>query len=440
MRERFETPIEVAEALARYAPPNAKRILDPAVGNGRLLVPILARTRGSTQVVAVDVDARAIAAAREALKGFSCDVRFVTSDFAKWVCRQKRRASPETGLYDCVVMNPPFGGKKEALRRVSFAHEGLHLPTFVPLEVEFLLLGMSLLRDGGRLLAVLPSTFAASSSWAGVRRFMLSSGRMEVVHELPPFTFAGVESRIYLTVFEKGEKTSRVSLLNHKLHSPDRLVMPVTKLGDQHRLDFHFHAANNQVRQTLAASDRGWCPLESVATIIRGAEPSPRGPRHAVHTCDYRDGFWQRRRRHKKCAGTTSVRHYDLLMARVGRNCSKSLGFCSSLNGIGVSDCLLIIRAKRASVAHQLLFALRTLSATGQLSELLVRGTGAHYVAATDVKACLVPIKLAKLFPREYKRFLRAVKSRDFSTMQRVERLVAQAAFTSTKVLPLRNP
>ena len=64
MSSNHVTPPEIARALARHAPKSVTRVLDPAVGDGSLLLPLLDRVCHSRcEVTAVDIDPAAILSA-----------------------------------------------------------------------------------------------------------------------------------------------------------------------------------------------------------------------------------------------------------------------------------------------------------------------------------------------------------------------------------------
>jgi hypothetical protein len=134
------------------------------------------------------------------------------------------------------------------------------------------------------------------------------------------------------------------------------------------RLDFGHHQANHILDALLQHERFGWQQLQDVADIFRGDVSSPEGPRRAVHTTDFRNGFWRRSDRHKPArtqGGDRRVRRGDLLVTRVGRNCHSTFGRPVSLRGMSCSDCVFLIRPKKPGSATKILFALRALFELG---------------------------------------------------------------------------
>lgn len=119
----FETPEPLAERMAELAGIKAgDLVLEPSAGLGRLVKPLLAR---GARVVTVEIDPEN----SEVLRGLDV-IGVHLSDFLLWGKRQHRQGS----RFDAVVMNPPFSQNQD-IRHIQAA--------------------WNLLRDGGRLVAIL---------------------------------------------------------------------------------------------------------------------------------------------------------------------------------------------------------------------------------------------------------------------------------------------
>ena len=105
-----ETPKEVASTLARWAPRRISCLLDPSVGTGSLLAPLVPRLRDTKSLIyCVDIDKDALQIVK---RRFGCNLgpslalvrkNFLELDFTKHLKKH--------GHFDCVVMNPPFAGR-----------------------------------------------------------------------------------------------------------------------------------------------------------------------------------------------------------------------------------------------------------------------------------------------------------------------------------------
>ena len=425
---RHYTPLDVARELAKYAPERCTSILEPAVGTGLLLDPLLDRLRGTAQrVMCADVDPNAMDQVTLRLRPILGEaLELVHGDFLEY-------SSPEHGMlpaetFDCILMNPPFRGRKSDWIRLDLNSEfpGRALRArSAPVEAAFVVRALRLLKENGRLLAIIPSTLVASANTAWLRSLMLEFGSVLYVHELPKYTFAGVEARVYLLVFEKGRSQEEVVLRNHDLLDTESLSVRLEVLHPDFRLDFGFHAAREQHSSIArASSDLDWMPVEQVATVMRGSEGSPDGISKAIHTCDFRAGRWDARERLISAAPSSSVtvRAGDLLLKRVGRFCAQTIGLVApGQEHFPCTDCVLMIRPRRAADAQRLLWALRVVVGMGNATRLLEQGTGATYITEGAVKRLLVPMQLPQLFPQFWRAYRKACQDGCSESMVRIE-------------------
>lgn len=423
------TPPEIARALALHAPKSVARILDPSVGDGSLLLPLLERVgHPLCEVTGVDVDPIAIRRARARLEGQSTSRRkLVRADFLEWV-----RRIPKGGRFDCVVANPPFAARRRDWVTVPLSPPWVQSETdsaLCPVEVAFVTACVDALEPGGRLLSIVPSSIVASSRCEWLRRSLFSQGSIRLVHELPRYTFPGIESRFYFLVFDKAKRAREFLLCNHDLHHPERLVMRRSGLDDQLRLDFSFHESSTNYLRQLREEHLGWQPVSEIASLHRGSESDPGRWPLVVHTSHYRSGFWRSRGREAsdQCESQApTIRRGDLLIKRVGRDCSQSLGRPVGMTDRSCSDCVLIVRPQALSESTRLLFALRCFLSAGWARALVERGTGAAYLSRDSLAALRVPFDLPQIYPREFDRYRRAARSRDFSTMRSIEMRVCK--------------
>jgi putative methylase len=105
--EQYRTPARVATDLLVLADKDGairdRNVLDLGCGTG--IFAIGAALLGARLATGIDVDADAVAMARETAQaaGVATTTSFVVGDVAAW------RADP--GVYDTVLMNPPFGAQ-----------------------------------------------------------------------------------------------------------------------------------------------------------------------------------------------------------------------------------------------------------------------------------------------------------------------------------------
>ena len=424
---RYETPEHVAAELARFVPRRVASILDPAVGKGALLRPIAKRLLSTgCQVVCVDRDPTVLATvASDYGSRFGRRMHIVESDFLSW--RHDELPRTIRNGFDCVLMNPPFAGMKSDWVPVGLKPQERNQDTltqFAPLEAAFVVKSLSLLKDGGRLLAIVPGSVVQSHRTRWLRQRMVELGTILHVHELAPYTFPGLEARVYLLVFEKRGSNRQSVLSNHDLSSPESLRVRLGGSNGELRFDYGFHFAERllvELQDNLGAS---WRALSSVASIYRGSEKSPRGGSYSVHTCDYSQGLWHASPRHRALRRTTPsavVAKDDILVKRVGRDCPYSFGRAIGITGVPCSDCVFILRPRQARVSTRVLFALRIVFGNPQLAPLIEKGTGASYLTESSLRAVSLPIDLACLYPGLFSHYRKAVTGGRGEEMKQIE-------------------
>jgi hypothetical protein len=374
----------------------------------------------------VDSDKSVLPTAKQTLSALPArQVRCIHDDFLSW------SSGAVEGQYDCVVMNPPFAAKKADWIKIDLRTElgqDKVETRFAPIEVAFMCRAVRLLKAGGRLLAVVPSSVVAGETTRVFREALLDVGTLKYVHELPHFCFDGVESRMYLVAFDKGRNHRNAVLCNHDLHKPEVMIVDADSLKKRQRFDFGYFKGQQQLRRILLLAEYDWRPLSMLVTVHRGKAKSPIGPKTAVHTCDYRTGFWRSARRHRlgKRASVMRLEEGDILVKRVGRYCSRTFGRIAGTLGMECSDCVMILRPKDRRMSSKILFALRCLVALPWIAPVIEKGTGASYITERSLNDLQVPIALHKRFPKSFEKYKSAIQKRSFSEMCRVERYVAK--------------
>ncbi len=188
------TPREVAEPMVQRAlapllahrAPASLRVCDPAIGEGAFLVEVmrlLCAAGGEPRDIAarclfgVDIDARAVAAARTAIEAF------VGAPVPE--LRQHLRVAdaladpwPDRG-FDAVVGNPPY------VRQELFAGRKRELGQFAvfdgaaDLYVYFVELAHCLLAPGGRYCLVMPNKWLTAAYGRSLREFLARAASLE---------------------------------------------------------------------------------------------------------------------------------------------------------------------------------------------------------------------------------------------------------------------
>ncbi|MFG0316906.1 MAG: N-6 DNA methylase [Planctomycetota bacterium JB042] len=189
---QFFTPAALRDALLRdleVAP--GERVLDPACGTGEFLVDAAGRFPGA-EIVGWEIDDEPAAVAARAVPGATVEVRDALE-------------APFAPGFDLVIGNPPYFERRlDPATRARFASAISGRPNSYAL---FVLLGLELLRDGGRLAFVLPPSMNNGRYFERLRTHLLSVARVERL-ELPhaPDLFDGASQRVMLLRLVKGER------------------------------------------------------------------------------------------------------------------------------------------------------------------------------------------------------------------------------------------
>lgn len=157
---------ELVAGVLALAPPTRRplRVLDPACGDGRLLTALAARLNGRCNLIGVDIDPDAAAAARSA----GVDAH----------CADSLRFDWHDRTFDVVIGNPPFLSQMAAItsRGGASRHGG---GPYADAAAEFLALATRLARpDGGVVALVLPQAILGARDAGPVRAAVGASAEL----------------------------------------------------------------------------------------------------------------------------------------------------------------------------------------------------------------------------------------------------------------------
>jgi type I restriction enzyme M protein len=151
----------------------------------------------------------------------------------------------EKDRHDCILANPPFGGKERPEVQQNFPiRTG---------ETAFLFLQhfIKILRAGGRAGVVIKNTFLSNTDNASValRKMLLESCNLHAVLDCPSGTFQGAGVKTVVLFFEKGKKTRKVWY--YQL-DPGRNLGKTNPLNDDDLAEFV------KLQKTHADSPKSW--------------------------------------------------------------------------------------------------------------------------------------------------------------------------------------
>lgn len=145
---QFSTPPAVGEVAAEFLKPNGRTILEPTVGNGVLAA---ASYASGGLIYGLELDARRHGRSVEALP----DARISLGD-AMDAAQYPVSGVDESGLYDGVLANPPYGKPGDELDKVALTAFGLEFPA-KKLETHIAASAINRLREGGNAVLVMPA-------------------------------------------------------------------------------------------------------------------------------------------------------------------------------------------------------------------------------------------------------------------------------------------
>lgn len=204
---------------------------------------------------------------------------------------------------------------------------------------------------------------------------------------------------------------------------PERIVVRLSVLRRENRLDFAYYLAKKEFSRLAHRRTLGWRELGELATVTRGSVGTPLIGESALHTSDYKDGYWRAATVTSSGKAPVGVRICtgDILVKRVSRNCSQTFGLTRGATGRACTDCVLVVRPRRSRESTRILFAIRCMMGLGHLPSLIQRGTGASLLSATALRKLRIPSSLYARYPRLYKRYHLAQKRGDFTTVLEIE-------------------
>ncbi|EMA44263.1 N-6 DNA methylase [Halococcus saccharolyticus] len=211
--EKFTTPPKVAERLVELLDiTDSDSVLDPASGWGYTL---RAANEYTDEVVGVELNPGVNNAALFFNDLLEKSGTYVTADFLEMACREDIQASgnsttlstfahdeevtsqPQIAAeFDCIVLDPPFGGHPSD-EVLDYLDEGRG----VKLHEAFLSLALDQLADGGRLVAIVPTTGLVAVRSAWLREKIVQDYNLRGIIELSDAKlFPYLDSRFSLSV------------------------------------------------------------------------------------------------------------------------------------------------------------------------------------------------------------------------------------------------
>lgn len=402
-----KTPYAVVKLLKKHVPSSAKKILDPAVGEGALL-DALYSSQLNESLTLVDIDAKRL----EAIRAVYNNLSLINADFVSW-----SKDRPDDS-FDLIITNPPFSARAEKW----INHEGRKWP----IELIFFKKCVDLLQKGGTLLAIVPDTLVNSTRLQKDREWFVSRGAFIYAYQLPARSFSNIEGAFYLFVFKKGIKQKDLTLRSTD-GNPEVKITNQDFIRNGYRLDHSFYQGNFQFERLLTSST---LPLSTFYKISRGPIRQDYKKFGYNHSDSFEGGGW--RSYHKSS--------HELLcvgVKRVSRNAHLSFGLYPTSAIPTSTDCIVFIQPL-PELALKVLFYLRVLLANDDGKSILLKGAGAKFIQVETLKQ-LPHFDLSKIYPAEFISYKSSYERFDYQTCESIERSVYTSMTWGKKVSVLNG-
>lgn len=259
------TPREAAVLLASMLDlPETDRIrmLDPGAGTGSLSAALINRIRqerptATVDLVAVERDERLIPALQQTLHEIESSGQVSTSiieaDYLLDGAGLTSKLEVLDDPFDLVIMNPPYAKlAANAPERLAVRQLGVEAPN---LYAAFMASGLSQLRAGGQMVAIVPRSFMNGTYFEQFREFLLRRSVIRRIHTFESrntvFGDSGVLQESVIVTVEPAGKAGSVEIGVSRANGPvprhysadyDKVVLPTDphqfiRIPDEHGED-----------------------------------------------------------------------------------------------------------------------------------------------------------------------------------------------------------
>ena len=197
LRGGYYTPDLIARFVANWVAAAGNRLLEPACGDGAVLIPLALASRRA----AIGVELVQAEAVKARLRS-GCEV--FTQDFFSWFTTKRYNT------FDGVAGNPPyirFGSWDEKYRTFALQlmeSEGLHPTRLTNAWVPFVVGAVLAVRDGGRIGLVLPAELLQVGYAANLRSYLVDKCSEITVVSFRHLVFPGIQQEVILLLAKRG--------------------------------------------------------------------------------------------------------------------------------------------------------------------------------------------------------------------------------------------
>lgn len=227
LRGGYYTPSKIAEYLWHWIKKsNPNTLLEPAAGDGALINPI---DNNEIRIDAIEIE-RSEANKLNHLKKQKNNLHVINEDFYDWYNQHGSNTK-----YDAVLSNPPYiryqylTSEQREIQSQMLKQNGLRPNKLINSWVPFVIAGLSMVNENGRIGLVIPTDFLQVTYAKQLRQYLVKQLQQMVIITFKNGVFPGTQQDFLLLLGEKGPK---------KIKFKHSLVSDVNNLPDTDSLSF----------------------------------------------------------------------------------------------------------------------------------------------------------------------------------------------------------
>ena len=371
---QFYTPSVFSKILVSHMmSDNAENILDIGCGQASLLNAARLRWKNA-KLIGYDIDP-----INYTVKGCNLHINFgngLDPDLSK-------KINDEFGNIDISLSNPPYisveitNGISKILKTSGIADCIPKTQKKIPAEIIFLAQNLLVLKKGGELGAILPSSIISGEKWKGLREFLITEKSLNKVIQFPSKAFFKTETSTF-AINLKNCPSEKKEIAIMSTESSE--LIHIDKSSAIKRLDFTYHSKLNAPVELKG--------LEHGVSFFRGNKSSRElrsSKNEFIHTSDLKEVFQILELPSiKYSANVKTAKKGDILISRVGSRCVGRSAFIAQ-GCLEVSDCITVISGSK--IESYLDYFKSGLFFDAAISKVL--GTGAKYLTFDIIKEVL---------------------------------------------------
>lgn len=397
----YPTPNNIVSIIRKHIPKTFKKLLEPSVGEGDLLLALDKNTRKDILTL-IDIDDKKIAGLRSDFE----QSELINDNFIDWSNDNSHRK------FDLIVTNPPFLGKSSRL--TTFRGRN------VPLEVAFMELCLEHLTTDGVLIGIVPGSVINSNNGKKLRKKFFLEGNFKYVYELPKRSFHGIEGTFFVIVYIKGHNHKGKIKIKDLVNNCDDMLIESNKLVDM-RLDYSFISSfqfYGYLRHALVRNGNNILKLGELGSIKRGCIINDYKNAKYIHTSRLKNYI-------QVISSNTELNDHSkmsICLKRVSRKANYSFSLVHDKNVPKCTDCILIITTKNLD-AIRVIFSLRILYSNRYGEALIMKGSGAKFISIIELRL-LDFIDLSIKYHAEFIKYKRFIINQEYGRCLDIEQIV----------------